>query len=247
MKQRSRATKAIALVALLAGAAACTTDGDISDPLHRRTTWFSYLSADDIERSCQAGGGDRVRLVYWADRTYQVRTYDIAFRPDGTARMVTNVLSGRINDWFPWKPTEDPLGPATPERSEVTLSGEVAQDLKSNLVAADFLGPPPEDGRRLASHSFFWLAGGCADGQFHFQVWEHPDAAFRALEFPPLLFQADPSRIPVRYPPQDDKRRVNRLGGGDATDAPSGHHLRYDLIVHPDGVSQGRSYDDPKD
>src|SRR5690606_21540976 len=80
---------------LLAGAdsAAQRPDRNVALPIVRSFNWFSYVAGDDIRARCGVDGRDRVRLVYNAIYSEQVRTYELFLQPDGTAGMTVGVLA----------------------------------------------------------------------------------------------------------------------------------------------------------
>lgn len=221
--------------ALLVG---CTTGGEIDNPVQRRATWISFISGEDIAAACAANGRERYRLTYYADRDIQVRVYDVEPNADPAAQLRARVLQVAANAWFPWPLFEDPSRPFRPYDKVSSLSDAQMAAIRSDL-AENGLGtqPPPVD-RKLASHSYFWLAAGCQDGTFAFQVWEYPDPDFKALDFPEIVFEADSTGIAVEPPPADGKRRTyNAFTGRTGDNQPADGRTRYNLRVDPRGVT----------
>ena len=64
------------VVFALSGCAQATT-GEVSNPLERKWTWIDFISAGDVRRACEPGAPDRMRFVLNADRSRQVRIYDV--------------------------------------------------------------------------------------------------------------------------------------------------------------------------
>ena len=199
----------LALPALLAGCASVTQSyGEIDNPIQRRAVWFSFVSGDDIQRSCASDGRERYRLVYIADRSVQVRIYDIDPMTTPAPQQRSRVLTVAASDWFPWAVPDNASGPFRP-RTGVT---DLTQDEMSALRAAfaqDGLGTrTPPVGRKIADTSYSWLGSACIDGHFHFQAWEYPDADYTGLSFPAMLFAQDSTGIRIEPSPSDGKRRV---------------------------------------
>jgi hypothetical protein len=230
--------RSIAVVCGLALLAGCATSGEIDNPAERRFTWFSFISGEDIARDCAATGRERYRLTQIADREIQVRVYDIdaGLAPDTQLR--SRVLAGAANDWFPWPILTDPSRPFRPHEAVAPLPPEKLTAVRDALVAAGWSTRPPPVGRLIASHSYSWLAAGCRDGQFHFQVWEYPDADYLSLGFPAILTETDGNPIRPRPEPTDGERRtfnafMGRTGGNMPTD---GREL-YNMKIGPNGVT----------
>lgn len=145
--------------------AACSTDGDISNPILRKLSWFSYLQGDDLRAACGSAAPGRYRLIYNANYTEQVRIYDLG---DGAPyHMVQRVVDGgHLASWT----LGDPLAPWSGRIAQVELSREQARGLVTALAAAGAFGPPAE-GLELESRSFFWTLAACHDGRYHFTAW----------------------------------------------------------------------------
>lgn len=224
----------LAGVALLAG---CASSGEIDNPLQRRATWFSFISGEDIASECVASGREHYRLTYIADRDVQVRIYDIDAETTPTPQLRSRIMTVAASDWFPMPILTDPSRPFRPYDSIAPLSTETTQAIVDDLIQAGWSTSPAPVGRKIASHSFTWLAAGCRNGVFSFQVWEYPDETFLGLAFPSILFQADTSGIAVNTHPSDGERRTyNAFIGRTADNMPGdGRHL-YNMEIGPDGV-----------
>jgi len=62
---RSSLNSVAVLTLAAVGLAGCafTQNSDVSNPLVRKSTWFSYLNADDLRVACSAGDADRKSVV----------------------------------------------------------------------------------------------------------------------------------------------------------------------------------------
>jgi hypothetical protein len=238
MSMRITITTALAAGLTLALLAGCTTGGEIDNPVQRRATWISFISGEDIAASCAANGREHYRLTYYADRDIQVRVYDVEQTGDPAAQLRARVLQVAANAWFPWPLFEDPSRPFRPYDRVSDLSDVQLAAIRTNLAESGLGTRPPPVDRKLASHSYFWLAAGCRDGEFAFQAWEYPDPDFAALDFPEILFEADATAIPVEPTPADGKRRTyNAFTGRTAGNQPADGRTRYNLRVDPRGVT----------
>jgi hypothetical protein len=225
----------LSLIILLAG---CASNGEIDNPLTRRSTWFSFISGEDIATSCRADGGERYRLTYIADRNIQVRIYDINADVTPVPQLRSRIMTVAASDWFPWEVLSDPSRPFRPFDKVETLSPAKLDAIRQDLLASGWSTQPAPVGKKIASTSYAWLVAGCRNGQFSFQAYEYPDPAFQALTFPEILFQVDNNDIAVRQPPTDGVRRTltpNQAIGGRAA-ADEGGFI-YNMQVSADGVS----------
>lgn len=240
MKHIRSVLLAATTLALLGG---CTnTTGEIGSYLDRRTSWMSFLSADDIRQACVPGAPERYRFVYYANASVQTRIYDLTETEgrQGTLRarvlvgnrIPSTIFADQIEDLFKPIDTNRPVGLA---------------DATAIIQALDkdgFTATPP-DGKTFHSWEYFWLVTGCRDGKIVFNGWTRPDPRFAALTFPKELFARDPAAQiePIRHPgpswQEPDAHVVPRAGVGKETSG----FIRYDLIVGPDRVRQGTDYE----
>lgn len=223
---------------LAASVTGCASDGEIDNPVQRRATWFSFISGQDIAAECEATGREQYRLTYIADRDIQVRIYDIDAEVTPDPQLRSRVLTVAASDWFPLPLFEDPTRPFRPRDRVANLSETELDAFRTRLVADGWSSEPPPIGREIASNSFTWLAAGCRNGTFSFQVWDYPDPEFLNLTFPEVLFISDPSDVPVAPYPDDGERRVydaftGRTGGNTPSD---GRNL-YNMVVGPRGMT----------
>ena len=227
----------------LTAAAACTnTSGEIGSYLDRRTTWFSFISGDDIRAACVPGAPERYRMVYYANNWVQTRIYDLVEQPDRSGALRTRVLTGnRIPSTIDLSDPGAVFRPLDQTRP-VTLpqATSIIQALE-----ADGLDRPASTGKIFHSWEYFWIVTACRDGQFVFNAWTRPDEGFARLRFPALVFAADPAAAtePVRMPrprwQEPDAHEPLRAGVGKG----SSGFVRYDLIIREDRVTPGQSYE----
>lgn len=183
----------MAAIGLAASVSACAYGGPTDNPIATSLTWFSYAGAGDIRRACAAGAPDRYRFIYNGLYDVQVRTYDVAARPDGDALLSTSVRGPA--DLVAGLSITDPLKPWRGFRGETPLRPAEVAALKQALVADGFL-EAPRVGLQLPSNEFYWLAAACIDGRFHLNGWLYPSPGFRRLTFPALLQRLDPLDVP---------------------------------------------------
>ena len=171
--RRSGSTTGL-LVALLLGTVllvGCAARGVAVDPVRRSLGWFSYLGGEDVREGCFAGAAERLRFVYNAVYTEQIRTYDVLADPGDTAATVTARVFGsaslvglRFGDLLaPWHGTVVSARIDRPDLKALRLS----------LDDSGFFRPAPE-GLLLRSDGFYWAVSACLDGAFHFNAFAAP-------------------------------------------------------------------------
>lgn len=193
--------RAVAVGIAVAALASCAYEGDYEQPVARKLSWFSYLSGDDIRAACKAGAPDRIRLVYNAIYTEQVRAYDIApsaepgrydmtVRVTGTADLSSFTTDLTAPDLFkPWRPV----------KSKTSLRAEDLDKLKRALESNGFFGPT-RVGLELPSHNFYWIGAACVGGRYHFNGFRWPDDRIENFAFAKLLFAWDFTGVAVSEP-----------------------------------------------
>jgi hypothetical protein len=181
----------IPLFAVVLGA--CVAQGPAEDPVSRSFTWFSYLSGEDIQRRCEAGGRDRWRFVYNAVWGEQVRSYDLVRDSGGDGATLRARVIGEAN--LARFDLRDPLEPWRGEEAQAYLPPAAVAELERSLAASDFDAPAPE-GTYLRSDGFYWVASACRGGRFHFNAWMAPSPGFDSLAFPAVLYRHDRSGVP---------------------------------------------------
>ncbi|MFA5121859.1 hypothetical protein [Zavarzinia sp.] len=188
--------------ALLLGA--CAANGPISSNLGRLASWFPYLSGDDIKKACAAGGPDRIRFVYNAIWTEQVRAYELKYTSYGA----------QVDQWV-WGPgTLLAFGPEgnnlEATKASIGIDKRRLAALEKAMAESDVAGPAPK-GEFLRSDNFYWVVSICRAGVFHFNAFQAPDARFAKASFPEQLFEADRTGVAINRPRRLD---LDPLFGG---------------------------------
>ena len=161
--------------------------GDISDPIHRKFHWASFVAGDDIAASCSPDLPDRVRLVYNAVWGEQIRIYEWdSLRRSLRVRVIGD---GDLRDVT----LTDPLAGWRAGEVSVPLDAAAYDGLTAALAESGGFGPPAV-GVDLPSLSYYWAAATCRQGRFTFTGWAYPSQAFEAARFPAALFALDPGR-----------------------------------------------------
>ncbi|MBX6320432.1 MAG: hypothetical protein IRY94_01260 [Rhodospirillaceae bacterium] len=218
----------LASIAVVAAAlAGCAYRGGLDEPVTRKLSWFSYLDGDAIRASCGPGAPDRYRLVYNGDYEKQVRSYEVTDDGAGGAYLVAR--ASRPVDLSAFS-LADVQAPWRWARSTTRLSAQDRAALRQALIDSGFTAGAPA-GLTLYSAGFYWVATGCMDGAFHFAAWAYPDPGFAALTFPPVLFAADRTGVPVNppHPVAGDPRQER----GQADER---SEQRFALTVRSDGI-----------
>ena len=68
-------------------------DRYVDPPIVRSFNWFAFVGGDDIRANCGKDGRNRMRLIYNAIYSEQVRTYELFLQPDGTTGLGIGVLA----------------------------------------------------------------------------------------------------------------------------------------------------------
>ncbi|MFO0294487.1 MAG: hypothetical protein ACK51F_14220 [Rhodospirillales bacterium] len=211
--------------AILAFLAACgISDGTVaSDPIRRAVGWYPFAGGEDLRADCVAGAPGRYRFVYNGVWEEQVRVYELSFAEASQgATLRTTVIRGApliLNAYV--------LDRASSAVAETRLDPARLSALVGALRSAGFQ-TQPADGTRLQSNDFYWLVSACADGVWHLNAWRRQDPAFARLAFDRLLFEADPTGVPVNPPRPID---------------PAQPRLDYSVGVGGRGGTMGRSFE----
>ena len=184
--------------------AACSSDGELDNPVARRLAWFNYLDGEDLRERCSPGSPQTYRFVYNADREQQVRAYDIFRSPDAGSMRVSILQPEPIGRRYP---VTDLFAPWRPDAASTEVSREYLRALDDALVESDFW-VPAEPGLKLPSDGFYWIAIVCREGAIKFNAWVWPSEQFGRLAFPAVLARMDSSGVPVRNPRDDARYRV---------------------------------------
>jgi hypothetical protein len=179
----------VAIVApLVVAACAGPNDGLVGG----RLSWFDYVGGSDMQRSCSRSTLERYRLVFNAEYTKQVRTYDILQNGDG-ATLRGKVFRGGLSvDASFALAVEGLVGRA----GEQPLSGLEFEGFKRAVAAAEpFLGV---EAAYLRSDSYYWVALECRRGSMLARAFTGPKTNLEGLAFRRFLFAHDPTGVPVR-------------------------------------------------
>ena len=224
--------RAVVLAMLVLAGCAQGSSGEVSNLFERKWTWIDFISAGDIRRACAPGAADRVRFVLNADRSRQVRVYDLDTAA-GTLR--TRVLVPTVS--LKQLPIDSSLADLF---SPADFTVQVDEDTLAGITAAwrrDIDAPRGERPDHLLTEWHFWLVGACIDGRYRFDVWVSPDADYRALQFPARLLPNDISNIPVYR-----QGAGKRLGVNDYNPARQQGFSHYMLHLRDDAVVIGQTY-----
>ncbi|PWR19822.1 hypothetical protein [Zavarzinia compransoris] len=190
---KRRPAAVLAALAAALAATACMPRGPAEFNLGRLPGWYRYLAGDDIRQACAAGGPDRVRFVYNAVWTEQVRAYELKFADYGAQV-----------DQYVWGPAALLAGTTSgpqirAEKANIGIDRARLARLERAMAASDVQGPSPQ-GKFLRSDNFYWVVASCRQGRFHFNAFQAGDGRFEALTFPEQLFEADRTDIAVNRP-----------------------------------------------
>jgi len=177
--------------ALLVG---CAAQGVDVDPFSRSLSWFSYLGGEDVREQCFTDAPTRLRFVYNAVYTEQVRTYDVFADAGDTATTVKARAFGSAN--LVGLELDDPLAAWRGTLASAPIDGASLKALRRSLDDSGFFGPASE-GLLLRSDSFYWAVSACLDGAFHFNAFAAPSAEFSRLRFLEILLPHDLTDVPV--------------------------------------------------
>jgi hypothetical protein len=175
-------------------------DRYVDPPIVRSFNWFSYVGGDDIRNACGRDGRNRLRLIYNARYSEQVRTYEIFLQPDGTAGMSIGVLAdqGVVSNLL-LRDGGDVLKPWSMRHGERILRAGETSELLALLQASAAFGPPRE-GMRLPDVDFWWTVASCRNGVWGFQAYHYPTDGFANVKFAQTLFSWDTVPVPVNPP-----------------------------------------------
>lgn len=185
-------------------------DRYVDPPIVRSFNWFAFVGGDDIRANCGKDGRDRLRLVYNAIYSEQVRTYEIFLQPDGTAGMTVGVLAdqGVVSNLL-MNNAGDVLKPWSMKRGERILNAGETRELVALLQESAGFGPP-RDGLRLPDVDFWWTVASCRNGVWGFQAYHYPTDGFANVRFSRALFSWDPVPVPVNPPRKEVPAQLRR-------------------------------------
>jgi len=221
----------IALAVLVAAAlGACAYRGNIDQPITLKFTWFSYLNGDDIRAACTPGVRGLYRLVYNGSYDEQLRSYEVAVAPDGTAHYTARVMTGGGIDVTRLS-LRDLQAPGRWTVSRAVLGAQERAALEKALSDSGAFGPAPV-GLRLGSEQFYWIFSGCRDGRFYFNAWRYPSPRYAALRFPDVLLRYDRTGIALNPPRETAPGEYVQRGGEPEDTVP-----RFTLEIGADGLA----------
>lgn len=185
---------------LLAGCA-FTQGSDISNPVTRKASWFSYLNADDLRVACSAGDAEgRIRIIYNADYYKEVRSFEIQPKTgfdqfDMVSRVFGPAEVSQIN-----VDVNAPLGVFGGQEATDTLDRDSYLRL-TDALQADGFGYQDRDGLRLHSDDYYWIVIGCSSQNVTLAAWTSAKDDLRALGFPAVLDELSSIERDLPQPP----------------------------------------------
>lgn len=199
----SIAALAVVGLSFLAGCS-YTKQQDISNPVVRKATWFSYLNGDDIRTACSAGEAEgRIRMVYNAKYYKETRSFDISpMRASDDFTMVSHIF-GPIDVSAINVEANAPLGAFGGDQVTKTLSRQDYLRL-TDALQQDGFGTQERDGLRLHSQNYYWVAIGCSQKHITLAAWTSAKDDLRSLHFPKVLSEVSGQTKPLPMPPAAD-------------------------------------------
>lgn len=183
-----RAAPVAIFLAILVSACVAPNDGLVGG----RLTWFGYVSGDDMRRSCAQSTLERYRVVFNAEYTKQVRTYDILQNGKGAT------LRGKV---FRGSLTVDAAF-SSAVQGLIGRSGERPLDAtafvafkRAVATAKPYLADDPVF---LRSDSYYWVVLHCDRGRIIARAFTGPAEHLENLAFRRFLLDRDPTGVPVR-------------------------------------------------
>ncbi len=189
--------------------AGCPAQGPADDTFNLRFRWLSYVQGDDILAQCTPGAPARIRLVYNAIFTEEVRTFDLTAVDQGATSMATRLWRGSSAITLREGKLSSALDPA--DVGEAYIGPEETRAIVNALDASGFYEPPP-NGLLLRSDDFFWVGMACIDGEFMVQAY--PKDQFGRIRFADLLAQLDPIQKSLPQARPLDLPPLNSVGSG---------------------------------
>jgi hypothetical protein len=206
----------------------------IETPVTRTFRWFGYVGGDDIRAVCAQRGRNHIRAVYNGLWEEQVRAYDIALNPDGTAALTSRVLADQgIVSSIELRQAGDLTSPWNAKVGQRVLSRDDMRDLLGLLQQSAAFGPP-RAGQRLPDNDFWWTVASCRDGAWGFQAYHFPTDGFANARFAEKLFALDPVAVPINRPRRLEPAELRY----DSIKGPQrGRADRWQLAVGKDGLA----------
>ena len=226
------------LAALMTGlsVAACEMPYEqaIETPVTRTFRWFGYVGGDDVRADCTRGGRNHIRAVYNGLWEEQVRAYDIALQPDGTAALTSRVIVHQaIVSSIELHNLGDLTSPWNAKVGQRVLSRDETGNLLGLLQQSAAFGPP-RAGQRLPDNDFWWTVASCRNGAWGFQAYHFPTDGFANARFAERLFALDPVEVPINRPRRLEPAELRY----DTIKGPQrGRADRWQLVVAKDGLA----------
>lgn len=178
----------LVLLSLLVAGCIGPNDGLIGG----RLSWFQYVSGHDMARSCAQSSLERYRLIFNAEYTKQVRTYDI-LQNGPRARLNARVFRGSLTvDASFSSAVQGLIG----RDGAVELTGPDYAAFKRAITSVDpYLADEPVF---LRSDSYYWVVLQCDAGKVVARAFTGPSAVLEGLAFRRFLLARDPTGVPVR-------------------------------------------------
>jgi len=188
--------------------AACTAQGPATNTFVMRYQWLNYVQGQDIQELCEPGAPARIRLIYNAIFTEEVRTYDLTAVDQGSTSMATRRWTGESAITLRGGSFNNSMAP---QEGEAYIGPEDTRAIVAALDASGFYGPPP-DGAVMRSDDYFWVGTACIDGVFMVQAY--PKERFGDIRFAGLLASFDPIEAPLPEPRPLDLPPMNSVHTG---------------------------------
>lgn len=204
-----RLARAVGMVAIVAGLAGCTftQTSDVSNPLVRKASWFSYLNADDLRQSCAAGDAEgQIRIIYNAEYYKEVRVFELTPYPGFEEFNLTSRVFGPLEVKNINVELNAPLGAFGGEEAVDRIDRESYLAITDALQAEGF-GTQSRDGFRLYSDDYYWVAIGCSSGGVTLGAWASGVDDLRSLEFPEVLASLSSIERELPEPPATENAR----------------------------------------
>jgi len=184
MTMKAVAGLGVALASVLA-VSGCASTEVAAPPTGRKLSWISYISGEDLRQTCAKGGPERYRLVFNADDSRSVRTYDVTSDPDtGGATLEAQVFAA--SDLARIDPSE-PLASVRGRKADARLT---PQQFAAFVVVLGESGAfEPMRDRHFRSGGIYWLVNGCHGGRWFFSAYPYPESRFLDIHRP-----AEPDR-----------------------------------------------------
>ncbi|WP_158046431.1 hypothetical protein [Skermanella pratensis] len=155
----------------------CASFGPDGDDGARKLTWFSYVNGEDLRAQCSVEAPDRYRLIYNAQASAQLRTYEVHGEGDdmrsgqrgGAVVEAREIPAADLSRRQP----EEALGNGESAASRIRLSPEQFDWLTRSLADSGVFDTPLR-GFRTRPGGVLWLASGCHDGAYFLTAFSNP-------------------------------------------------------------------------